>query len=415
MLVILAFERAHLTGLHFRWRAVYHSSSSAMYLPFDAHIALSYARTLAYPRFTGTPAEAATANRLADQLEQFGYHVERQPFQFSSAVNVAIMSTITVSLSLTAFALSLSTISPLPAAILATLALAAPLALRFIQPHAERGALSAGSAWSRLGQRYGASNLLARLPDVSPTDHTPQVLLMAHFDSKSQRLPIVLRLLCVVVSLACSTLFAAGLWLAVWMSPALAWAVVAGGLTVLCGIPLAFMDWANESPGAIDNASGVGVVLHLAELLACSLEWRNRLRWTIVLTSAEELGLMGAAAYVRAYAPTLGDAFVINFDGVGIAGTLHYAADSRRASRLVTLLRTAAHKQGLPLRRFIWPGLLFDHLPFARAGMEAVTLLSVGPGVETVHTPHDTADRLHPQGFAQAGALAVALLEQLAK
>lgn len=382
---------------------------------FDAHTALTYARAYAYPRFTGTPAEAATAHRLADQLKQFGYHVEWQPFQFSTAVNVVITGTITISLMLTALALGLSTVSPLPAALLATLALASPLMLRLIQPHAERGAVTPGSAWSRLGQRYSASNLLARLPAVSPADHTPQVLLMAHFDSKSQRLPIVLRTLCVVMSLACGALFAIGLWSAVWMPFAPVWVIVVGGLTLLCGVPLAFMDWANESPGAIDNASGVGVVLHLAELLARSPEWRNRLRWTIMLTSAEELGLMGAAAFVRAHGFNVADACVINFDGVGIAGTLHYAAENHRASRLVTLLQAVAHKQGLPLRRFNWPGLLFDHLPFARAGVEAVTLLSVGSGVETVHTRRDTADRLHPQGFAQTGAVAVALLERLAK
>jgi hypothetical protein len=379
-------------------------------LPFDAHIALTYARALAYPRFTGTLAAEATVRRLAEKLERFGYRVEQQSFQFSTAVNVAITGAITASIALTALALVLRAASPLPAALLASVALTAPLALRLIQPIAERGALTPASFWARLGRRYTARNLIAHLPDV-PTA-CPHVVLIAHYDSKSQRLPIVARMLCVVVSLACGALFAAGLWLAVWMPPVSTFIVVIGILSVLGSLPLALMDWANRSPGAIDNASGVGVVLHLAELLARSPEWRNRLRWTILLTAAEELGLMGAAAFVRAHTRAIRDAVVINFDGVGIAGTLHYAA-GHRASRLVTVLQSVAHQRGLPLRRFNWPGLLFDHLPFARAGIEAVTLLSVGPGMETVHTPRDTVERLQAEGFAQTGSLAVAVLAAL--
>jgi hypothetical protein len=383
-----------------------------MSLPFDAQAALNYARAIAHPRFTGTTAERTAAHHLAAQLERFGYQVERQPFQFSSAVNVAIISAIAASLILTMLALALSAINPVLSALLATLALAAPLALRAVQPHAERGALTPGSIWSRFGQCYRASNLIARLPDAPTTAHKPHVLLVAHYDSKSQRLPIVVRLLCVIGALAGGALFAVGLWWAVYTATAPAWVTALGALTVLCGLPLMVMDWGDDSPGAIDNASGVGVVLHLAELLARSPEWRNRLRWTILLTAAEELGLMGAAAFVRAHAhaPAIRDAVVINFDGVGIAGTLHYAA-GHRTSRLVTVLQSVAQQQGLPLRRFNWPGLLFDHLPFARAGIDAVTLLSVGAGVETVHTPRDTVERLHAEGFAQAGSLAVAVLD----
>ena len=41
-----------------------------------------------------------------------------------------------------------------------------------------------------------------------------------------------------------------------------------GILVIISGIPLLFLNYGNESAGAIDNASGLGLVLHLAALLA---------------------------------------------------------------------------------------------------------------------------------------------------
>jgi Zn-dependent M28 family amino/carboxypeptidase len=112
----------------------------------------------------------------------------------------------------------------------------------------------------------------------------------------------------------------------------------------------------NASPGAIDNASGVGTVLHLAECLTARPDpsanpeqaLDNRIGVTLLITSAEEFGLLGAAAYLKQHASRLrqhaesGGLYVLNFDGVGVDGSLYYTdAPARSPSRLVNLLREA--------------------------------------------------------------------------
>ena len=74
-----------------------------------------------------------------------------------------------------------------------------------------------------------------------------------------------------------------------------------GLLALAAAFPLLFLDVGNNSPGAIDNASSVGLVLHLAEVLAQRADWQDKLHLTILIPSAEEMTLMGSVAYVTAY------------------------------------------------------------------------------------------------------------------
>jgi len=389
-------------------------SKTASVSPFTADAALDYARRLAHPRFTGSPAEAAAAEALARQLSAWGYSVERQPFEFSTAVNHLVTLTLTVGLAGVIGVLALLGPQPTAAAVAATLVLAAPLLLRRLQPRAERGALQSDSPWAHFGNRHRAANLIARFPPASSSAALPHLVLMAHYDSKSQRLPIGLRVALVLVTLFGSAALCASAWLALLWPAWSSAAAVAGVITLVGGAPLVWMDWADDSPGAIDNASGVGVVMHLAEILARWPAALARLRWTIVLTSAEELGLMGAAAFAAHYAAQMQAerAVVLNFDGVGVEGRLHISGS---APSLRSALRRAARTCGVPVRDFSMPGVLFDHMPLGRAGLDAVTLLAIGPATWSVHTPRDTAAKLHPRGFAEAGAVALSLIEHLAQ
>jgi hypothetical protein len=57
---------------------------------------------------------------------------------------------------------------------------------------------------------------------------------------------------------------------------------------------------------------------------------------------------------------------------------------------------------------------MFDHIPFARCGFDAVSLMAVGRASWAVHTPGDSADKLHVRGFEQAGRVAWRVIEKLA-
>jgi len=72
-----------------------------------------------------------------------------------------------------------------------------------------------------------------------------------------------------------------------------------------------------RGPGACDNASGVGVILELAKFFG---KYKNGLPCNLrfLALGAEEIGLLGSKAYVKAHAQELDRCkFVINIDQVG--------------------------------------------------------------------------------------------------
>lgn len=398
-----------------------------MWNDFSPKTALHYAAAIALPRLVGSAGEAAVADELAQQLTAFGYEVQAQTFMFSTAVNMAVVLHIGASLALILVSLAAHALHPWAPALPALLLLGLLLGLGPILRSAEQGALLDGqdapfSIWARLGARHTARNLIARLPGPEPDDARPHLVVMAHYDSKSQRLPIVLRLVLVVLAAGGGAAFALLTLVSPLIVPAMPAAIVAGGLALAAGAPLLWMDWENCSPGAIDNASGIGLALHLAEALARRPMLAKRLHWSILLTDAEELALMGAAAYIRRHWVQLkrlaasGRLYILNLDGVGVEGTLYYDdQDQTSPGRLAALIRRAGDEVGRPVPRFGLICALFDHMPFARRGLDAVTLLAIGRATWAVHTPRDTADKLDVRGFERAARVVIRVVELLAK
>ncbi len=126
----------------------------------------------------------------------------------------------------------------------------------------------------------------------------------------------------------------------------------------------------------------------------------------VLVTDAEELGLAGA----RAAVDRVGDvAAVVNLDGLDDRGPMRIAygrAPLRRRDRptIVDALCRAARREGVAVSTGpVPPGLLTDHMPFARAGVPAVTVMRGSlRSLLRVHTPSDTADRLDCTGLAEA-------------
>jgi Zn-dependent M28 family amino/carboxypeptidase len=79
----------------------------------------------------------------------------------------------------------------------------------------------------------------------------------------------------------------------------------------------AHLDAYRTSPGASDNASGVGVLIELARHFK-SLGPRLKTRVTLVGFGAEELGVLGSRAYVSKHAQDLRDCVLqVNIDAIG--------------------------------------------------------------------------------------------------
>jgi hypothetical protein len=383
----------------------------------------------------GTEQEKAAGEQVAAWLEGFGCQVTQQKFEFANAPSIFLAFEILLSQALVLGTVWLQVIGS-PARTVSALLLLILIALtgainRAVQeasltPKAGKATGGLHSLCWRIGNRYRTFNVFAQLPGASAELHRTRIFLVAHYDSKSQRYPLTLRMALFVVGIGGGVL-CASLALGSFLYPALGIAAVGiGSLAFMAGVPLLFLDQGNESPGAIDNASGVGVVLHLAELLSRHPELAGSCEVAFLITSAEEFATLGALAFVHQNEATLrgnsnaGRLYVLNFDGPGVNGGLYWVGAGANAEpdsdpSLAFLVRQACAQLGYPLGRFTLPGALFDHMPFYARGFDAGTVIAIAPGSRWVHTRQDNVAHLHPRGFEQAGRLVLQLLQELEK
>ena len=187
---------------------------------------------------------------------------------------------------------------------------------------------------------------------------------------------------------------------------------------------IAHHDAVPGSPGANDNAASVGILLHLLPRLTVPPGLRVRL----LFTAAEELGYLGARAYVRAL-PLDGIAGVLSLELCGIGDSLALWDAGEETD---FLRRTTGALEGLGLRRDESyhvvgriPVFGSDHRAFAAAGIPAYGLSAVPfaeadalrrlmlspvrsallhavrrpPPFDTYHTSRDASSTLDPRAL----------------
>lgn len=256
--------------------------------------------------------------------------------------------------------------------------------------------------------------------NIEATRGTPNIWLVAHLDSKSQTIPILLRIAAIVMSGVAWTII-----LTLWMTTFLIripgaifapFAVVA----MIAALPLTFTFVGNTNTGALDNASGVTTILEAVTRLAPATPIG------VLITSAEELGLAGARAWVVGKTPGI----AINVDSIDDRGgwrcmlshddghaTLRTAiADATRAWRIPhhEVRRTEGQRREGRRHitiRSVLPGVLVDAVAFKDAGWPAMTLSRGGLGsLARIHTSRDTLAHLSGDGIDASADLVVRIV-----
>ncbi|MGD8998309.1 MAG: M28 family peptidase [Anaerolineae bacterium] len=171
---------------------------------------------------------------------------------------------------------------------------------------------------------------------------------------------------------------------------------------------LAHFDTTSNTPGAVDNASGVAVLLALAEAfshsdLPVSLEW--------ILVNGEENGGLGDAAYLREREDRLDQILaVINLDGVG----------QRVGANTITVMGASQpfQAQVRDLHRR-YPGVVWaepwyesDHGAFLWQGVPCVPFTSVGVA-NIGHLPADNVGWISPTKLNEVASLVTEVIEVL--
>lgn len=347
------------------------------------------------PRFAGSLEEARARELCRQELEKAGFACTDRPFQFSEwparwgpPLSAAVRAATIILVARMALMRG-----PLSGLLVGAVLVAG---LFFVDAHARR----------RWIKNFSATR--SRSVNLEAVRGNPRVWLVAHLDSKSQTVPMLVRItgsvaLALVMTLALAVLLLslAGVDRAQAFWPALQIAAVLAALPVIgCFVT-------NRSTGAVDNSSGVVAVLLVSQSAASPRDLG------VLLTSSEELGLAGAREWAST-APR--ELRVLNCDTVDDRGNWRCMYSGTRPQQITRTARFVADQLGAPMRvgRLI-PGIFADSMAFSDKGIEAVTLsrgtLST---LARIHTRRDNSNRLTGKGAAETSALLSALARDLA-
>jgi hypothetical protein len=285
--------------------------------------------------------------------------------------------------------------------------------------------------WDRFWIRFGgwitsenshrgipSKNIVAAFSDLE--GKTP-LYFVTHYDSKSQYLNLFARAGCLLLGSLSAGIFSIWVLMTVsrtWMGSASltfpAW--IQGCFFLLVGLNTLFIFTrnGNDSDGAVDNASGVGVLLEVARILRENPP--KNISPVFLFTDAEEFGLLGSLMFQRRHGTDMVNrqAWVVNVDSIGGRGRMRACAVGREGKRWLTELLMFAREKGFSLRKIPFlKGVMMDHLPFARVGIPALSLTSVSGEGWHLHTPRDRFSLLDERGLEEMGKFLLATVQWL--
>jgi hypothetical protein len=374
---------------------------------------LELATELAFPRYPGTAGDVRVIAILEQRLRALGLETVVEPFSYDlRPAWWALRGTLATGALLVAAAGWVMARSALAGLLLVGLALVPGLLFLAWAPWLER-------LYRRPGPTATA-NVTARR---RATARRVTLILMAHHDSKSQSLTLPVRaaftLIAVLSTVALAALgvvavLSSGLPGPEWLAPACG---IAGGLAALA---LSTMRSDNRSPGGVDNAGSLGILLELARTLPARLS--DDVELVFLSSGGEEDHMVGAMRWLDQHAGGLGGrpVYCLNFDGAGAPGHLvlleRYGVGRLFSATMSAAARRAAARLGVHALGVMQPpGLGIDAIPFAHRGIPCLTLASgsLGRATMSVHSSSDRAEHLDAVALAQVARLAAETAHEL--
>lgn len=180
-------------------------------------------------------------------------------------------------------------------------------------------------------------------------------------------------------------------------------------------------DTTPHTPGANDNATGVGTLLELAERFANRPAVGTEI-W-FVATGCEEVGLWGAAAFFEAHTRELDGAMQINIDNVGgkdcgpcfIDQEVMLATYRSDAKLLALADELVRERPELRAARKSYQGAYTDGAIGIKHGLPTITFLGLGPDgwIPNLHQMSDVIEHVDPDTVARTTDFVEALVRRI--
>jgi hypothetical protein len=124
----------------------------------------------------------------------------------------------------------------------------------------------------------------------------------------------------------------------------------------------------------------------------------------VLITAAEEFGLVGARMFVRTQGSLRG-VEVINLDTIDDEGRLYVVSHDPAGAAVAGPVAARLRPLGIPVSTRRLPlGILVDSLPLARAGAAAVTIGRLSwRTLRLIHTPADVPETLSLDAAERVG------------
>jgi len=379
-------------------------------------------RIAEWTRFVGSDGESKAKRYIFGQFTQLGIECRREAFKCSSFLTVILLP---VGLLLMGGLLIITAYfywcSEYLISLITNVLLLAVL-------------LVANALWTgsnvglKHGKQYDLENLIGYMKAKNPHPKRT-VVLMSHYDTKSQSFPLILRLVLFVLS-AIGSLTVVLLFLIGTISYLATSVLIFDGtfLLILASIfaifdfLLIFNRTGNKSVGATDNAAAVGVQIAIIRNL---LDFPPENTDVYFLsTSAEEIGLYGSIAFINQHEKDFSKDFTyfLNFDVIGGAGQilLHtkYGIPPKKTSpEINTLLLEIAKEKNLQVGTQWLPiGATADHLPILKRGFKTTWIQTGDRKVSTkIHTTKDNMSLITKESLRTAIILGFEFIQRIDK
>ncbi len=381
-------------------------------MAFSKEEIFRHIQSLSFPRRCGTPGEERAFHYIYEHFKKCSFECDIQTFHFSSFL-FSILQRI------------------IPLVILTFLSLAAynssinhtvtfffiGLALGFFYLTARWNLFSERIAGFQGRQK--SKNIIAKIPNDQAQK---EFIFLAHYDSKSQTVPISWRVAGMFIFLFSSLASMMGtIGIAMGVSSFdRRFLIYPLALCLISIFPSLINFKGNNSPGAIDNASGVALLLELARVIQNKKD-KESYAYTFIATGAEEEGLFGSFHFIKTYKEKLKKrkTFFINFDGAGAAGKItildRYGIPPRKTSiELWKLALNAARKNQIDISRgYLPPGTGVDTIPIAYHGFDAITFSSktLSRALFSIHSSEDVPENISLDSLEELAKLTLALCD----